>query len=567
MLSVLSIGALPGTTTLLNEEFASIDCNVPGLRVPLLPHQRVLCKAMCDVEDTQHLACFAPNYEHLTLSPVELHTCAMSLGDPYESGLQTAVIAFCLLRPIPRALRANFDHIDSAQTVAWRPLGSVTSRATYLELPVHETTRFICATLIIVTPQEIDDWYVACRALCFLQSLKVSKVHHAHLLCTARTADVTLCCLPVSTITKWTQNALWARVVYGPHTTNVDDRAIRASFSVYLGPRPVETTRHTPYPDSLRLAAYDPLLFTNFALRCSHSFLVQSVSLPKIKGWMYRNNTHRTKMINSYSSHDAQAIAQWLDNDVYAAANSLNIVCGTVEEIASYFPDHNTWNRMQRAIHDAECQVCLSPLAENGVWLMKCCGAVTCAVCGVKANRILPTRHLQGFCCNCKKPLHITDLIYVHDHNIVQALQHATFDEVSLPSTAGECTVGILQGVVRGTPCTIHCGLATDRLVEPQQITHTIIFAQTDCVRLALITAGIPFVECSPRLRKKSAQVMLVRLSTRDVFAPTLDLSHITQVIFVSTCKQTQENILRCCQRVPRQTSLIVHCVCYEDHT
>jgi len=76
-------------------------------------------------------------------------------------------------------------------------------------------------------------------------------------------------------------------------------------------------------------------------------------------------------------------------------------------------------SRVLDNVREGMCQVCTLPLEDTNVFINKCCGLITCDICGVTCNRFKPSglpsdprsgpANLSGSCANCKRAINMRD--------------------------------------------------------------------------------------------------------------------------------------------------------------
>ncbi len=98
--------------------------------------------------------------------------------------------------------------------------------------------------------------------------------------------------------------------------------------------------------------------------------------------------------------------------------------------------------RMKDNLKEGICQICMLPLADFNVCIVRCCGIILCDICGFKGNRVSlsydyksKTQTIRGSCANCKSAIYPkTDLIFVDKDFDIEQLLKAKGDETSEPA-------------------------------------------------------------------------------------------------------------------------------------
>jgi hypothetical protein len=230
-----------------------------------------------------------------------------------------------------------------------------------------------------------------------------------------------------------------------------------------------------------------------------------------------------------------------------------------------------------------ECQVCLLPLAESGVFVMKCCGVVVCDTCGIESNRISAVRDLRGMCCNCKKPICITDLIFVEQAFGIEKIEMpAPIDMPAAPPTGKAATIlGIIKGESMGRPIDLRLPLiqgTKDVPVPAGTPRRFVVFSNYDetlgNIKAELSRAGIDFIVLEGTvdvLRKHlaafrggKANVMLINSINH---CAGVNLEFVTDIIFTNRImdKAIEAQAAGRGQRYGRIYSLSIHYVLYEN--
>lgn len=103
-------------------------------------------------------------------------------------------------------------------------------------------------------------------------------------------------------------------------------------------------------------------------------------------------------------------------------------------------------DRVKDNIKNGTCPVCRIDLSDSEeTIIVKCCGAVFCGTCGIKAQ-MLNDRYAkltQGRCSNCRATVSIKDLIYIGDNFDLDKIQKEEFEEeevAEVPTTVAKAT-------------------------------------------------------------------------------------------------------------------------------
>ena len=87
-------------------------------------------------------------------------------------------------------------------------------------------------------------------------------------------------------------------------------------------------------------------------------------------------------------------------------------------------------DRVKNNIKHGECSVCTIDLRdENEIIIVKCCQAVFCGNCGIKAQNILNNNLQDGRCSNCRQTLNIKDLMYIGDEIDIKDIEDENFED------------------------------------------------------------------------------------------------------------------------------------------
>jgi len=111
-------------------------------------------------------------------------------------------------------------------------------------------------------------------------------------------------------------------------------------------------------------------------------------------------------------------IRKLVENVIKNSENALNDVGKTI-------------NRVFDNIREEDCQICSLPLDGEHVFILKCCGIILCAQCGIKGNKIEGSANkMKGTCSNCFSTFDpITGMIYLNQDFDLNSLLDSFGDE------------------------------------------------------------------------------------------------------------------------------------------
>lgn len=160
-----------------------------------------------------------------------------------------------------------------------------------------------------------------------------------------------------------------------------------------------------------------------------------------------------------------------------------------------------SFERIRENLTEQVCSICFTPLGENHVAIMRCCGFVVCTTCCSRSSRFDRSAdgHVVGMCAQCRQPLDIArDIIIIESGINIGDLVQKTLDE-----RKHEGPLLIEPGADRGSA---HEEPAAHR--EAAHITRKIDYA------IALITGAIrdPYVSRpNDTLRVRQTDVPAIR--------------------------------------------------------
>ncbi len=567
---------------LLTADFAQCPQRVPGLQVALWAHQRAVVQAAIDTEDAQQVTCRLPGYDHVTWHPVQVRTAALVIPDTI--GMKTIVLAWCLLRPIPKPVVCQLSTLEASAIVCRnlgrRQTGPTSPARGYQAAPTAEHTTWIMATLIIVplegrtvplegrnagtSPQSRRSWVAAITQQTMLRALVIAGAKDLGKLAQARGYDLVVCAAfrgVVPAICAETRGAMWARVIYDVDCC--DTKHIPAAFTALLA-RGNEVT------------VTDPLL-PLFTLKCCATFAQRSAGLPDVNYITHHLSTP-ADLGALLGAVGRAEMTKLLAEDVASAADLLGVKVTDVDALGHRLAGTHratavALQRARAAAADGECQVCLAPLddptAPTGVFVAKCCGTITCEMCGVAANRITAKRNLRGFCCHCKLPIVVSDLIYVGADVDIGGLCSWVADPTRLatPATTHQCVVWLVQSSRESSGPTIICATeGSVQAIREEMQRAQVAFQEppVDC-RTDLVWVDSREVRVDPPLthpysplegRSRGTTFLVTCLPSRLRGA----LPACTSLIFVPGWRPEEKSaLIGRCQRPPRVAPLTVH--------
>ena len=89
--------------------------------------------------------------------------------------------------------------------------------------------------------------------------------------------------------------------------------------------------------------------------------------------------------------------------------------------------------RVKENLRHGECPVCSCDLEDaDAIIIMKCCNAVFCDDCGIKAQNFQNrAQRLQNRCANCRQQVSIKDLIYIGEEVELEDIDEEIIDDIS----------------------------------------------------------------------------------------------------------------------------------------
>ena len=73
-------------------------------------------------------------------------------------------------------------------------------------------------------------------------------------------------------------------------------------------------------------------------------------------------------------------------------------------------------DRVKNNISEGDCPVCCGDLQDDDVIIVKCCGKILCADCGIQGTNLVRTANkITGKCPNCRATIGFTDLIFLNE--------------------------------------------------------------------------------------------------------------------------------------------------------
>ena len=258
-------------------------------------------------------------------------------------------------------------------------------------------------------------------------------------------------------------------------------------------------------------------------------------------------------------------------------------------------------DRVKDNIKEGDCPVCCGDLNDDDTIIMRCCGKILCAECGVKGTNL--TRYgnsIVGKCPNCRGRIGFTDLIFLEEgfdlDNIIKEEQPNK--EELIPIDAKEIVeekrdqtkFDILRKIIRGEnlPNKKKKNVIIEGMIEgikelpeaPNEHRKTIIFSKFDeslnNIEKKMKEADINY----KRLGGTSAQIHKIATEFQDSYdgvnvllingekyASGLNLQSATDLVFMHKImdRNIESQIIGRIQRLGRVYKAHVHYILYED--
>ena len=357
---------------LLNDSFATVE-SVPGLKTELYPHQKIIVRAMMDLENN---STFKLSYEYADV----LYDAAVNAGilsEKVGSGKTFDILALILLQPVPKGPGYDIEYIIH------KPF----RENKYIEgLVVKKTYGFVLTpTLIFVGASVVVQWTETINKYTTLKLLVVTNVRELEQLIdkvldkTINSYDIVLikngtvsrsvlpkyipllsmnqvCSPNIHALLANLRGVCWARVVLDDFDTiriKENSHTIPAVFTWFVSStkKIMTATASTKVSCSelssvenllvygnvpISNVADNQLLLWNCNIRCDPQLLDMATTLPRPKFYAYKFKNPNLRLINIMNSldDDMREIVEMINADaVETAAERLGIKTTTTAGI------------------------------------------------------------------------------------------------------------------------------------------------------------------------------------------------------------------------------------------
>lgn len=258
-------------------------------------------------------------------------------------------------------------------------------------------------------------------------------------------------------------------------------------------------------------------------------------------------------------------------------------------------------DRVKDNIKEGDCPVCCGDLNDDDAIIVKCCGKILCADCGIQGtNLVRYGNSIEGKCPNCRKRIGFCDLIFINSEFDLDAIvsEQLPEKEEELPEdikdvveTKKDSTkFDILRKIILGEnlPNKIQKNVVIKGMLEgikdlpeaPKEHRKTIIFSKFDeslnDMEKKMSEAKINY----KRLGGTAAQIhnvanefhdsydgVNVLLINGEKYASGLNLQSATDLVFMHLImdKNIESQIIGRIQRLGRKYKAHVHYILYDD--
>lgn len=257
--------------------------------------------------------------------------------------------------------------------------------------------------------------------------------------------------------------------------------------------------------------------------------------------------------------------------------------------------------RVKDNIKEGDCPVCCSDLNDDDAIIVRCCGKILCADCGIKGTNL--TRYgnsIEGKCPNCRSRIGFTDLIFLEEGFDLEDIirEEQVKEEEVIPENANEIVeekedktkFDILRKIIQGEnlPNKQQKNVVIKGMLEgikelpeaPKEHRKTIIFSKFDeslnDMEKKMKEVGIEY----KRLGGTAAQIhgiatefqdsydgVNVLLINGEKYASGLNLQSATDLVFMHKImdRNIESQIIGRIQRLGRVYKAHVHYILYDD--
>lgn len=375
----------------------------------LYPHQLTVVQALLDVEDKRSkCGKVEDKFKSVTNHPIILETTSMVLSEPFGSGKTIELLAFILLRPIPRAQSMKIrDVAHTYRGITSAFSADVTRRFT-------RENALLRPNLIIVGSSVLTQWENAItnftnlkcyvigdyyKFVAFRKMLDAGTIGYYDIVLLKNgklTGNMVLpgddpdkspdCRWMVAAMYAVTSTYCWSRVIYDDFDTIAlpgTSPVINALFSVYVSAtrfkggnqyaREEVGTRYTSIKmqlskSNMKLAAAnkDLALFNAFNIRNLPEYTNASVNIPVINAFQYvyaNPNDNYIRLIGAMGTADANDIMEMLNGDaINTAADAIGIKTNSAADIFEKLLD----TKYKKYMHDIKVLEIITEVENTG---------------------------------------------------------------------------------------------------------------------------------------------------------------------------------------------------------
>lgn len=254
-------------------------------------------------------------------------------------------------------------------------------------------------------------------------------------------------------------------------------------------------------------------------------------------------------------------------------------------------------DRVKDNIKDGECPICCSDLSDDNVIIVRCCGKILCADCGIQGSNLVRCGEaISGKCPNCRTIIGFTDFIFLTEEfdldDIIKGIDigRENISDEDLAIVEDETKFSILLKIINNEdlPNKKEKTVFIRGMLEgintlpeaPMEHRKTIVFSKfdesLDCVEKVMVKAGIAY----KRLGGTAAQLhaaatefqesydgINVLIINGEKYASGLNLHSATNLVFMHKIinTSTESQIIGRLQRLGRVYKAHIHYILYDD--
>jgi hypothetical protein len=257
-------------------------------------------------------------------------------------------------------------------------------------------------------------------------------------------------------------------------------------------------------------------------------------------------------------------------------------------------------DRVKCNIKDGDCPVCCGDLKNEDIIIVRCCGKILCADCGVQGSNLRRiNKSILGNCPNCRTKIGFNDLIFleegfdlndiIEENNINEKKINnkiSTIDDSCVDMSKIDALIKIINGKEIPNKRKIH--VVINGMIEgikdlpeaPPEHRKTIIFSKFDeslnNIQSLMIKYGIKF----KRLGGTTSQIHIIATEFQDSYdginvllingekyASGLNLQSATNLVFMHKIidKNIESQIIGRIQRLGRVYKAHIHYILYKE--